>query len=197
MKKFLLNTALVSGLMFPCLTAGAEELALPQPDNTSVLMKIIDARQSGRAYSTKPLSEQELSNVLWAAFGTNSHGKRTIPTGRNLQDLKIFVIYNDKVWLYDGKNNVLNKYSDADLMPYLTTQDFVKQAPVHLIYAGGKKYAEAHSGSAYENVYLYAAENGLATVIRGLIDRDGLHKALNLNDDEVVTYHQTIGYPAE
>ena len=195
MKKILLNTALTIGLMFPCLTAGAEELALPQPDNSSALMKIINARQSGRAYSTKPLSEQALSNILWAAFGTNSHGKRTIPTGRNLQDLKVFVVYNNKVWLYDGKNNVLNQHSDADLMPYLATQDFVKQAPVHLIYAGGKKYAEAHSGSAYENVYLYAAENGLATVIRGMIDRDGLHKALKLNDDEVVTYHQTIGYP--
>ena len=69
MKKFLLNAALVSGLMFPCLTADAEELALPQPDNSSALMKIIDARQSGRTYGTKPLSEQELSNVLWAAFG--------------------------------------------------------------------------------------------------------------------------------
>lgn len=197
MKKNFMAAVLFAALVLSGFTAGAEELALPKPDTSSALMKIIDARQSGRAYSDQKISEQELSNILWAAFGANSHGKRTIPTGRNQQDLKVFVIYDNAVWLYDGKNNLLNKYSETDLMPYLDSQDFVKPAPVHLIYAGGKKYAEAHSGSAYENVYLYAAENGLSTVIRGLIDRDGLHKALNLNEDEVVTYHQPIGYPAQ
>lgn len=197
MKKNFMAAVLFAAMLFSGFNAGAEALMLPKPDTSSALMKIIDARQSGRAYSDKKISKQELSNILWTAFGANSHGKRTIPTGRNQQDLKVFVIYDNAVWLYDGKNNFLNKYSETNLMPYLDSQDFVKQAPVHLIYAGGKKYAEAHSGSAYENVYLYAAENGLSTVIRGLIDRDGLHKALNLNEDEVVTYHQPIGYPAQ
>ncbi len=175
----------------------AESINLPQADTSSELMKIINARKSGRTYSNKPISKQELSNVLWAAFGSNSHGTRTIPTARNKQNLRIFVIYENKVWEYDGKNNILNKYSDTDLMPYLASQDFVKDAPVHIIYVGDKKYGEVHSGSAYENVSLYAAANGLSSVVRGLIDRDGLHKALELNDDEVVTYHQTLAYPQE
>ncbi len=195
MQKKSMITALLISLLLGSFNATATELALPQPDISSNIMKVINARQSGRDYSDKKISEQELSNILWAAFGINSQGKRTIPTARNQQDLKIFVIYNNIVWLYDGKNNVLNEYGKEDLMPYLATQNFVKQAPVHLIYAGGKKYAEAHSGSAYENVYLYAAEKGLATVIRGLVNHDGLHRALNLNDEEIVTYHQTIGYP--
>lgn len=175
----------------------AESINLPQPDTSSELMKIIDARKSGRAYSNKPINNQELSNVLWAAFGTNSHGTRTIPTARNQQNLRVFVFYNNAVWEYDGKENVLNKYSDTDLMPYLDSQEFVKDAPVHIIYVGDKKYGEVHSGSAYENVSLYAAANGLSSVVRGLIDRDGLHKALDLSEDEVVTYHQTLAYPQE
>ena len=87
----------------------AESINLPQPDTSSELMKIIDARKSGRAYSNKPINNQELSNVLWAAFGTNSHGTRTIPTARNQQNLRVFVFYNNAVWEYDGKENVLNK----------------------------------------------------------------------------------------
>ena len=175
--------------------AYAKSINLPKPDTSSDLMQIFDARKSGRSYDGKMLSQQELSNVLWAAFGVNSHGTRTIPTARNKQNLRVFVFYNKAIWEYDGKKNVLNKYSEVDLMPYLNSQEFVNDAPVHLIYVGDKKYGEVHSGSAYENVSLYAAANGLSSVVRGLINRDGLHKALKLNDDEVVTYHQTLGYP--
>lgn len=192
------KTFLYSVMGLTLLTSGiacAESINLPKPDTSSDLMQIFDARKSGRAYNGKMLSQQELSNVLWAAFGVNSHGTRTIPTARNQQNLRVFVFYNNAVWEYDGKKNVLNKYSEVDLMPYLNSQEFVNDAPVHLIYVGDKKYGEVHSGSAYENVSLYAAANGLSSVVRGLIDRDGLHKALKLNDDEVVTYHQTLGYP--
>ena len=196
MKKTFLSSLLASTLLISA-NANANEINLPKPDTSSSLMQIIDARATSRAFSSETISQQVLSNILWAAFGTNSHNTRTIATGKNEQDLKVFVIYEGKVWLYDGKNNVLNFYSDADLMPYINKQDYVKDAPVHLIYAGGKNYADAHSGSAYQNVYLYAAENSLATVIRGFIDKEGLNKALNLPETESVTYHQPIGYPVK
>lgn len=196
MKKTFLSSLLASTLLISA-NANANEINLPKPDTSSSLMKIIDARATSRAFSSQTINQQVLSNILWAAFGTNSHNTRTIATGKNEQDLKVFVIYEGKVWLYDGKNNVLNFYSDADLMPYINKQDYVKDAPVHLIYAGGKNYADAHSGSAYQNVYLYAAENSLATVIRGFIDKEGLNKALNLPETESVTYHQPIGYPVK
>lgn len=196
MKKTLFSSILASTILIGA-NATANEIKLPEPDTSSALMKTIDARKTSRAFSNKKIGETELSNILWAAFGTNSHNTRTIATGKNEQDLTVFVIYEGKVWLYDGKNHVLNFYSDTNLMPYIDTQDFVKDAPVHLIYAGGKNYAEAHSGSAYQNVYLYAAEKGLATVIRGYIDRAGLNKALNLSENQTVTYHQPIGYPSK
>ena len=196
MKKTFLSSLLASTLLISA-NANANEINLPKPDTSSSLMKIIDARATSRAFSSQTINQQVLSNILWAAFGTNSHNTRTLATGKNEQDLKVFVIYEGKVWLYDGKNNVLNFYSDADLMPYINKQDYVKDAPVHLIYAGGKNYADAHSGSAYQNVYLYAAENSLATVIRGFIDKEGLNKALNLPETESVTYHQPIGYPVK
>lgn len=193
MRYFMLST--VAALFST--VAVAADLNLPKPQTDSPLMQAIDARQSGRTYSDKKVSKQELSNVLWAAFGVNSHGKRTIPTARNLQDVKVFVIYEGKLYLYDGINNKLTEYAAPDLMPDLATQGFVNQAPVHLIYAGGKKYAEAHAGSAYQNVGLYAAVNGMSSVVRALIDRDSLHQKLGLSEDEMVAFHQTLGYPVE
>jgi len=188
---------IMSSVFFIGTTVYAQEIKLPQPDISSPLMKLIDTRATLRNISTKPVSLDILSNILWSAFGTNSHNTRTIPTGKNEQDLKVFVIYENKVWLYDGINNLLKPYSEVDLMPYLAKQDFVNNAPIHLIYAGGNHYAMAHSGSAYQNVYLYAAEKGLSTVIRGYFDAEEVKKALNLPDNEVVTYHQVIGYPEE
>ena len=195
-----MNSKLLTGVLSAVMlttTVQAETIDLPKPQTDSPLMKAIDARRSGRAYSDKKISEQELSNVLWAAFGVNSHGTRTIPTARNLQDVKVFVIYEGKTWLYDGKNNQLNEYETPDLLPDLASQEFVYDAPVHLIYVGSKRYADAHAGSAYQNVALYAAVNGMSSVVRGLIDRDSLHQKLRLSEDEVVAFHQTLGYPAE
>ena len=194
MKKNVCLSVLASSMLYSA-SVKASEIVLPAPNLNSPLMKLIDTRATIREISTKPIDLDVLSNILWASFGTNSHNTRTIPTGKNEQDLKVFVIYDKKVWLYDGVNNKLNKYSDVDLMPYLAKQDFVNNAPVHIIYAGGKHYAWAHSGSAYQNVYLYAAEKGLATVIRGYFDSADVHQALNLPDNEIVTYHQVIGYP--
>ena len=187
--------ALIASSVLCSSIVNASEINLPKPDMNSPLMKIIEARTSNREISNKPVELDVLSNVLWSAFGTNSHNTRTIPTGNNKQDLKVFVVFDKKIWLYDGINNKLNQYSEVNLMPYLAKQDFVNKAPVHILYAGGKHYAQAHSGSAYQNVYLYAAEKGLATVIRGFFDADSVKKALNLPDDEIVTYHQVIGYP--
>lgn len=179
------------------LCGNAQALDLPKADLSSPILKTIDARKSTRNFSSKPVSEQLLSNILWAAFGTNTHNTRTIPTAMNQQNLKVFVVYNNAVWQYDGKANTLNKIEALDVMPFIAKQDFVKYAPLQLIYAGDKKFADAHSGSAYENVSLYIAEQGLASVVRGSIDREALHKALNLADDEIATFNQVIGYPAE
>lgn len=192
-----MKNAIFYGLSLALICGSAQALELPKPNMSSAILKTIDARKSTRSYSDKPISEKMLSNLLWAAFGINSRGTRTIPTAMNMQNLKIFVIYNNGTWQYDAANNRLNQINTPDLMPFIAKQDFVNKAPLHFIYAGRDKTAEVHTGSSYENVALYAAEQGLAAVVRGSIDRNALHKALNLDDDEIITYHQAIGYPAE
>jgi nitroreductase len=46
-----------------------------------------------------------------------------------------------------------------------------------------------------ENVYLFCASAGLATVVRGSINRDALATALKLPSAQKIILAQTVGYP--
>lgn len=169
---------------------------LPEPDKNSDLMKLINERKSSREYSTKPVSLQTLSDLLWSAFGINDRGTRTIATARNEQNLKVYVVYQNSIWAYDANENSLVKVSDEEIEQYIAKQDFVKGAPVNLIYTGSDKdYSYFHAGSAAQNVYLYATSKGLNTIVRGYIDKDELKDKLRLDRDEFVIINQVIGYP--
>ena len=55
--------------------------------------------------------------------------------------------------------------------------------------------ANADAGFISENVYLFCASEGLATVIRALIDRPALSKKMNLSPSQNIILAQTVGYP--
>lgn len=179
----------------------AEVKQLPKPDITGgmPLMQAINQRYSERFYdAAKPVDDQTLSEALWVAWGVNTGGKRTIATARNLQNMMLFVLTKEGTWKYDGAANALVKVNDKNLIPLTAQQEFVNDAPVHFLYAAkDDKWGRCHVGSAYQNVYLYATSKGMATVIRGLIDAEGLTKELGLTGDEKVIVHQTLGWPED
>ncbi len=174
----------------------AEIRQLPQPDKSSELMQLIDSRHSSREYSDRDISEQTLSDLLWASFGVNKKGTRTVPTAMKQQNLKVFVVYQNSIWSYDANANSLVKVSDEEISKYIAKQDFVKNAPLNLIYTGSdKEYSSFHAGAAAQNVYLYATSKGLNTIVRAYIDKDELKDKLHLGRDEFVIMNQVIGYP--
>ena len=192
----------LAGLLGLSLSAlSAETRQLPKPDIRGVmpLLQAIDTRYSERLYDPDhAIDDQTLSDILWAAWGRNSSGKRTIPTARNQQNMGLYLLTKEGTWRYDADACALVKVNDKNLIPLTATQDFVNDAPVHLLYtAKDDKWGRCHVGSAYQNVYLYAASKGLATVVRGLIDADALTKELagELKDGAVVIIHQTVGWP--
>lgn len=178
---------------------GAEQKQLPKPVMTGGMpvMQAINTRASGRLYDVKrPVDDQTLSELLWVAWGVNTQGKRTIPTARNQQNMKLYLLTPTGTWLYNGPKNCLDRVNGENLIALTATQEFVNDAPVHLLYvAKDDKWGRCHVGSAYQNVYLYAASKGLATVIRGLIDADALTVKLGLTGGERVIAHQTVGWP--
>ncbi len=176
----------------------AEVKPLPAPVITGgmPLMEAINARQSGRRYNPEhKVDDQTLSEILWVAWGVNTHGKRTIPTARNRQNMGLYVISPEGCWRYNAQDNCLEKVSDENLIPLCEQQSFVKNAPLHLLYtAVDDRWGRSHVGSAYQNVYLYATSKGMNTVVRGMIDTAALTAALPLPEGQIVIAHQTIGY---
>ncbi|MBR1825270.1 MAG: SagB/ThcOx family dehydrogenase [Alphaproteobacteria bacterium] len=195
-------TSLFVGVMLISNASAAMKEKLNKPDFTQEslsLMELINVRHSERAFNPqRPIDNQTLSEILWVAFGFNATGKRTIPTARNEQKMNVYVLRKNGVWLYNAKENQLEKVSDENAIPFTVAggQDFVLNAPIHLIYTSSdERFGEMHVGSAYQNVYLYAASKGLATVVRGMFDRDELHRVLRVPNGEMVLAHQPIGYP--
>ncbi len=186
----------------------AKTIQLLKPDTSGgkPLMQALSDRKTTRTFSEKPLPDQVLANLLWAAFGINRpDGHRTAPSAMNWQEIDIFVAMKTGVYLYDAGKNALHPVSGKDIRELTGTQDFVKDAPVTLVYvadlakvkrATGEDrliYLGADCGFIAQNVYLYCASEGLACVVRGSVEREGLAKALNLRDDQQIILAQTVG----
>jgi len=185
------------------------QLLKPQLDIGKPLMQALNERKSGREFSGEILPLQELSNLLWAAFGVNrpESGKRTAPSARNWQEIDIYVAAADGLYLYDTTAHVLNLVIDKDIRAMTGRQKFVGEAPINLIYVADyskmgdipeetkKFYSAADTGFISQNVYLYCASEGLSTVVRGLVERSTLSEIMKLRSDQHVVLAQTVGYP--
>ncbi len=184
-------------------------LPAPQTDGGKPLMQVLRDRHSTREFSSDKLPTQMLANLLWAAFGINrpGEGKRTAPSAVNWQETDVYVAMAEGLYIYDAKGNKLDPVLAGDVRGLTGMQPFVKDAPVNLIYVAdlakaGKVSAEyrdlftaAGTGFIAQNVYLFCASEGLAVVVRGMVDRAALAKAMKLRPDQKITLTQTVGYP--
>ncbi len=181
------------------------------------LLDAIKARRSTRKYSTTPLSLQELSEVLWAAYGLTrdyagtgirTTGSHAAPAAHNWQELDLYVATTDGLYRYDWKEHRLEGVLGEDIR-HLTAheeQPFVLEVPMILIYVADlarmdhsddwdkSVFPWADSAAAVENVYLYCASAGLATVCRAKFDRAPLAAAMGLGPDHLITFSQPVGY---
>jgi len=188
----------------------AKSVTLPTPrnDGGQPLLRALKLRRSTREYSDRPLPPQTLSDLLWAAFGINRpSGDRTAPYWRHVMVIDIYVAMADGVWTYETKAHTLLPYMAGDIRADTGLQDFVGTAPLNLVYvAHGERmtdispeerrlFASVDTGFIGQNVYLFCASEGLATVFRGAVDYPKLARILKLPDQQFVTFAQTVGYP--
>ena len=183
---------------------------LPAPDKNGgmPLMEALAKRHSMREFAREELPLQLLSSMLWAAFGVNREdGKRTAPSAINAQEIDIYVALPSGAYLYDAHENALQLVAGCDLRRVTGYQDFVDEAPLDLVFVADysrmamvpvdrrESYASVAAGAISQNLYLFAASQGLATVIRAWIDRGAIADGLGLNHDQQVLLSQTVGYP--
>lgn len=173
------------------------------------LDQALKGRRSTRAFLTDTLPLESLSTLLWAGFGVNRTSTlgRTAPSAHNWQEIEVFASFAEGTYRYDPRGNRLLLVSAEDLRRHTGTQDFVAAAPVNLVYvADFARMADSHdeerrflagadAGCIAQNIYLCCAGMGLATVVRGMIDRRRLAPLLGLTVTQRIILAQTIGLP--
>jgi SagB-type dehydrogenase family enzyme len=211
----------LAGLIFAVLFAGLHtvcaedlkpvQLSQPQLDKGKLLMQALKERKTSREFKPDKLSTEVLSNLLWAAWGVNrpDSGKHTAPSAQNKQEIDVYVVTADGVYLYDPAASILKPIVSGDIRAYCGTQPFVKDAPLNLIYvadvakmsdrpeADKMMWAGADTGYISQNVYLFCASEGLTTVVRANMDRPKLTEVLKLRPSQKITFAQTVGYPIQ
>ena len=214
MKKFVFSVACLGLILFFLNYSFSEELKpvqLPKPqlDGGKPLMQVLKDRKSSREFSSEKLPLQVLSNLLWAASGINrpDSGKRTAPSARNWQEIDIYVAAAEGLYLFDSRDHVLKPILTEDIRALTGRQSFVKGAALNLIYVADfskmsgasneekEFYSAADTGFIAQNVYLFCASEGLATVVRAMIDRPALGKIMKLRPEQKITLSQSVGYP--
>jgi nitroreductase len=198
---------LLAAVLAGNLLAQSIELSAPQKTGGMPLMEALAKRSTSRAFATNDLSAQQISSLLWAAFGINRpDGRRTAPSANNRQETDIYVLLKTGAYIYSAVSNRLVLAVGEDIRALGGTQAFIKDAPVTLVFVadlakrGGntesdRNMAGTDVGFIAQNVYLYCASERLATGARASIDRTALGRKLKLRPDQIIVLAQSVGYP--
>ena len=159
--------------------ANATTIQLPQPSKSGG-MALTDAlahRRSTRTFTAKPMTQAEISQLLWAAQGiTDDKGHRTAPSANAQYYLRIYLATPDAFYEYIPVGHQLKKLQSGDLRAKLSVQPSVKTAPFVLLIAGeyeraaqkygdrGPRLTALEAGHVAENVLLQATALGLGAV---------------------------------
>ncbi|MEJ8826719.1 nitroreductase family protein [Variovorax humicola] len=192
------------------LASDAVVLPAPQLPSQASLHQTLRGRRSTRSFRPDPVSLATLSALLWAACGINREqtGGRTAPSARGWKEVDIYAVLPEGAYRYEPEAHRLALVSAQDLRGATGVQDFVGAAPLNLVYVAHlDRMVEAaledrpflagtDTGFIAQNVYLCCAAMGLGTVVRAMIDRRGLAKALQLPANQRITLAQTVGWEA-
>ena len=187
----------------------AQNISLPTPEKTGgkSTLETLWNRQSGTEFSDRMLSNQDLSNLLFAAIGVNrENGKLTSPTASNKQEIRVFVFTAEGVCEYLNTENSLRPAVQGDHRNLIAgRQDWVKTAPVILLMvADEKKFGGSDerskvvmgvdAGIVSENINLFCAGTGLVTRPRMSMNTQAIKDLLGLDETQTPLINNPVGY---
>ncbi|HEY9070018.1 MAG TPA: SagB/ThcOx family dehydrogenase [Candidatus Ozemobacteraceae bacterium] len=210
--RFPLMTVLLMAWAITAVSAQTPEtIKLPAPalNPDKPLMLSLKERQTRREFADRPVSLQDLSNILWCANGINrpESGKRTSPSAKNAQDIDIYIIMKEGAYLYDAPKHELTLVASGDHVLDAGTQPYVASAPLNLLFVSDlAKFdfmkeredqlvaAAVDAGHCSQNVYLYGAAANMAVVTRMSVPKPRAAATLRLRPQQYIVIGQTIGY---
>jgi nitroreductase len=186
-----------------CQTAPIQPIQLPKPQIGAglPLMQALAQRKTTRAFLDKPLPVQTLSNLLWAAFGVNRPRDvkpglgRTAPSAMNSQDIELDVVLAGGVYVYEAEPNRLRPVLSEDVRAKISPEP-AAHAAVTIVYVANVKddWAQVDTGFIGQNVYLFAASEGLNAWFYAFHGQD-VAAILKLPAEKRALDAQSVGYP--
>jgi SagB-type dehydrogenase family enzyme len=187
-----------------------QTIKLPEAilDGQVSLEAAMHKRRSVREYGDRPLTQAEVSQLLWAAQGISGPKpyKRTAPSAGGRCPLELYVLIGDVagievgLYRYNAGEHGLVHVNDQDLRLELgraaVGQTWLAEAPVVFLFAavyerttvkyGERGFRYVHMDAAYasENLHLQAVALNLGTVVMGAFDDDQVHQVVGLAEDE-------------
>lgn len=182
----------------------ANTIKLPTPNlpGKTSLKTALEKRCTKRTFSSRALSELDISNLLWAAYGINRpNGKRTVPVARGIYAIEMYVALSDGVYYHQLGDNILKKVTSADMRADSDSRKMGAKAPLVLVMVADKNafdgkgdhYIAMEAGAIMQNIYLFCAANNFNTVVCGSFKRDLWAKALKLPANKYVILTQIVG----
>ncbi len=187
----------------------ADRIDLPAPSRTGgmTLTEALATRRSVRSFAATKLTQQELSQLLWAAQGiTDDKGHRTAPSARAQYFLSLYVATADGFFEYIPAGHKLQRLSAKDLRAGLSSQPAVAAAPAVFLIAGdydraiqgrresGRRWVDLEAGHAAQNLLLQATALRLAAVPVGGIQPEQVAQAASLPPSSTPIYLIPVGH---
>jgi len=203
----------------------AVRLPAPRLGRGKSLAESLRRRRTIREISGRKLPAQLLSNLLWAACGTNrrkgpfGYGGITAASASNSQEIDVYVALEEGAYLFDAQRHRLIRVAAGDLRALAIgrgQRDTVTmRAPVQLVYVAdvhrlthtrgfqepGLHDVEVQKSYYYVDTGLIAANVYLFAASQGLAcwfhncDRPALAAELKLRPEQRVLFAQSVGYP--
>ncbi|GHV27347.1 nitroreductase [Synergistales bacterium] len=185
-------------------TAASADINLPKPLKSGGMgvFSAIENRASGTrgAFPAGAISDEELSTILWAAAGKNRNGDGwTVPTAGGLSPYAVvYVVMKDSAYLYDPEANKLIGVTNGNVINNVTNDNFVKKAPVVLVFVSstdslgamgklneGNALAYNITGAMAQNAYLACESLKISARYMVSMNADGVNKVLKLKKGHI------------
>lgn len=199
--------------------AKTEEILLPKPNTTGKisLEVAIAKRRSQRDFTKQELSQEQISQLLWAAQGITgrvwNHSFRSAPSAGALYPMEIYLVSKEGIFHYLPEGHKLEELAETDLRRDLSQaclgQGSLASAPINIIICAvysritakyaerGIRYAHIEAGHIAQNIHLEAVALGLGSVPIGAFSDERVRKLLNLPKGCEPLYIIPVGYPKE
>ena len=199
------------------------QIHLPSPSRkgSMPLEEAIARRKSIRNFAPQPISQSQLSQILWVAQGTSDTSwKRTVPSAGATYPLEVFIVcgangveqISEGIYHYNADSHSLTLHHRGDVRFELARaaldQEFIYEAPVDIVICAiyertmrrygsrGERYVHIEVGHAGQNIYLQATALGLGTVAIGAFHDESVREVLRLDRQYRPLYIMPVGRPS-